>query len=117
MPIDKLGFYKPPVVDKPSQVRAAVQLPPAEAIEQQAEEVKSQAPTLETIQRVAAQLDTYMKSVGRKIEFQVDGDSGRTVVKVRDSETGELIRQMPSEEVLRLARGMDTNSLFVSLTV
>lgn len=119
MPIDKLGFYKPAAIERSSQVRSPAEVPPAKAAEEQAEAAKleqAQQPTLETIQRVAAQLDSYMKSIGRKIEFQVDGDSGRTVVKVKDTETGELIRQMPSEEVLRLARSTDTNSLFVSLT-
>lgn len=71
---------------------------------------------LQTIQRAAAQLDSYMKSMNRSLEFRVDEDSGRTVVSVRDSQTGELIRQIPSEEVLRMARYMDTNSLLVSIT-
>jgi uncharacterized FlaG/YvyC family protein len=69
------------------------------------------APTLRTIERVAQDLESYMKSVGRSIEFKVDQESGRTVISVRDSHTGELIRQIPGEEVLRLARRMDASSM------
>lgn len=39
----------------------------------------------------------------RKLEFSIDEDSGRNVVKVIDSDSGEVIRQFPSEEVLKLS--------------
>ncbi|REH36751.1 flagellar protein FlaG [Paraperlucidibaca baekdonensis] len=39
----------------------------------------------------------------RKLEFSVDESSGRDVVKVIDSDSGDLIRQFPSEEVLKLS--------------
>jgi flagellar protein FlaG len=41
------------------------------------------------------------------LEFSIDDASGRTVVKVVDAETKELIRQIPSEEVLALARNLE----------
>jgi flagellar protein FlaG len=41
--------------------------------------------------------------VSRELEFHVDDASGRMVCSVRDAETGDLIRQIPNEEVLRLA--------------
>lgn len=71
---------------------------------------------MQAIQRATAQLDSYMKSMNRSLEFRVDEASGRTVVSVRDSETGELIRQIPGEDVLRMARHMDTKSLLVRIT-
>lgn len=55
------------------------------------------------IEAIVKQIDSYLKSVSRSIEFSVDKPSGRTVVSVRDSETGDLIRQFPGDEVLRLA--------------
>lgn len=58
----------------------------------------------QTVEEVARRIDSYLRSVGRSIEFHVDGDSGRTVISVRDAETGDLIRQIPNEEVLRLAQ-------------
>ncbi len=46
-------------------------------------------------------MEKYVRSVGRSLQFRVDEDSGRVVVSVRDPSTGELIRQIPSEEALR----------------
>jgi flagellar protein FlaG len=55
------------------------------------------------IKQVAHRIDSYLKSVNRSLEFKVDNASGRTIVTVRDAENGELIRQIPNEEVLRFA--------------
>ena len=55
------------------------------------------------IEAVARQLEVFLKRVSRSLEFHVDDASGRMVCSVRDAQTGELIRQIPNEEVLRLA--------------
>ena len=55
------------------------------------------------IQKVAQQLESFLKRVSRELEFHVDDASGRMVCSVRDAETGDLIRQIPNEEVLRMA--------------
>ena len=55
------------------------------------------------IEKVARQLESFLKRVSRSLEFHVDDASGRMVCSVRDAETGDLIRQIPNEEVLRLA--------------
>src|SRR5687767_11332133 len=47
---------------------------------------------------IAKQLDSYIRSVSRSLEFKVDDQSGRTVISVRDAHTGDLIRQIPNEE-------------------
>jgi len=60
-------------------------------------------PAEETVKAVAQRIESYLKSVSRSLEFRVDAESGHTVVSVRDSETGDLIRQIPNEEVLRFA--------------
>jgi flagellar protein FlaG len=64
---------------------------------------KSKRTPSESIEAVAQQLETYLRRVSRSLEFHVDATSGRTVCSVRDGETGDLIRQIPNEEVLRLA--------------
>jgi flagellar protein FlaG len=60
-------------------------------------------PAAADIEAVARQLETFLKRVSRSLEFHVDDASGRMVCSVRDAETGDLIRQIPNEEVLRLA--------------
>jgi flagellar protein FlaG len=74
-----------------------------------------QAPAQEAPQRdiksqtaaIAAQLQSYLKSSQRDIEFTVDGDTGSQVVTVRDANTGDVIRQMPSEEALRILKNLN----------
>lgn len=43
---------------------------------------------------------------GHHLSFAVDGDTGDTVINVVDSENGEVIRQIPAEEVLKLRKKM-----------
>jgi flagellar protein FlaG len=62
-----------------------------------------QAPPPVEIEAVARQLESFMNRVSRSLEFHVDDASGRMVCSVRDAQTGDLIRQIPNEEVLRLA--------------
>jgi flagellar protein FlaG len=49
-------------------------------------------------------INLHMQSIHRNLNFSIDEGSERTVIKVIDAETDETIRQIPSEEVLVLAR-------------
>jgi len=82
--------------------KAAARPASAQTLKPQAPASKAQLSTPD-IQQVAKRIDSYLKSVSRSLEFRVDAASGRTIVSVRDSQTGDLIRQIPGEEVLRLA--------------
>ena len=73
----------------------------APAVQQSAK--PKQVPPPVDIEAVARQLESFMKRVSRSLEFHVDDASGRMVCSVRDAQTGDLIRQIPNEEVLRLA--------------
>lgn len=66
--------------------------------------VQSDALETATVEKAAARMEEYARSVGRSLQFRVDQDSGRVVVSVRDPSTGELIRQIPSESALRIAK-------------
>ncbi|MBH0020587.1 flagellar protein FlaG [Pseudoalteromonas sp. SWXJ133] len=52
------------------------------------------------LEKVAQQLQNFMGEMNRSIQFKVDEDSGRNVIKVIDKESGDLVKQYPSEEVL-----------------
>ena len=64
-------------------------------------------PDVPKVEQASAQIESYVRSSGRDLQFRVDDESGRVVVSVRDSETGELIRQIPNEEVLRIAKALE----------
>jgi len=42
------------------------------------------------------------------MDFDVDRDLGKTVVRVRDSHTKEVVRQIPNEEMLALSKKIRT---------
>jgi flagellar protein FlaG len=63
---------------------------------------------VEDVHRSAGQIDDFLKRAGHKLTISVDQVSGRYVVQVRDPVTGDLIRQIPSDEALRIARNLDS---------
>lgn len=48
----------------------------------------------------------YVQNITRELYFSVDEELGRTVVTVIDEKTGDVIRQIPSEDMLALARNL-----------
>ena len=57
----------------------------------------------EQIETAVAQLSEFVQTNSRQLNFSVDEGSNKQVVKVTDAETGDIIRQIPSEEVLKLS--------------
>jgi flagellar protein FlaG len=48
-----------------------------------------------------------VEQVAQNLRFSVDESTGRTVITVTDAATREVIRQIPSEEMLAVARALD----------
>ena len=63
------------------------------------------------LDKLAARLEAAARNVGHALEFTVRDDSHRVVVTVKDVKTGEVIRQIPSETLLRLAENADAGLL------
>ncbi|WP_351014932.1 flagellar protein FlaG [Shewanella sp. AC91-MNA-CIBAN-0169] len=58
----------------------------------------------EQLQQVAVDLTNMVAMMQKGLKFSVDDDSGKQVIKVQDIESGDIIRQIPSEEALQLAK-------------
>ena len=58
--------------------------------------------TSEQLEQVAQKLQDFVGEMNKGLEFSVDKDSGRDVIKVIDKNSGDLIKQYPTEEVLDL---------------
>ncbi|MGH1487600.1 MAG: flagellar protein FlaG [Cellvibrionaceae bacterium] len=83
--------------------------PVSEEIEKkpQTEEVAEAA-----VEDAVTELNSYVQSIQRDLHFSIDEDSGVTVVRVRDKESGELIRQIPEDIFLNLAQKLkDDNTI------
>ncbi len=83
--------------------------PPAKAV---AELTPTPAPvpktlSLEETKNAVATINKAMQQSNQTLEFSVDTNTQRTVVKMVDTSTGELIRQFPSETVLAISREID----------
>ena len=65
-----------------------------------------------------ARTNASMRSVATNLQFEKDSSSGKTVVRVIDSETQQVLRQMPSEEMLAMSKALDRlQGLMVHLRV
>ena len=61
----------------------------------------------EQVKEAISKLNDYVQSTERTLDFQLDEDSGQTVIKVFDKESSELIRQIPDELALTLAQKLN----------
>jgi flagellar protein FlaG len=72
-------------------------------------------PTREVVAKAAADIQQFVQSMGRNLSFSVDETTGYNVVRVVNPNTGELVRQLPSEELLKIARDFQRlNNVLVS---
>ena len=57
-----------------------------------------------------SQVDAYLQAHNQSVRFQVDQASGLTIVHVVDATTGEVVRQIPSEVIVRVAQYLHSQS-------
>jgi flagellar protein FlaG len=83
-------------------------LPPPAAAAMVAPKAAVSIPAPEQLQQAVQMISKAIQTFSRNLEFSVDDSAvGKTVVKVVDKETGDLIRQIPSQEALDIARVLD----------
>jgi flagellar protein FlaG len=64
-------------------------------------------PRPEQVQQALEQIQRVVAPVAQNLQFSIDKGTGKTVVRVVDSETNEVVRQFPTEEILSIARALD----------
>lgn len=60
------------------------------------------------LKEAVTRLNDYVQSVQRDLQFDLDDSSGKTVITVLDRQTQEVVRQIPDEVALKLARNLQT---------
>ncbi|TAJ94687.1 MAG: flagellar protein FlaG [Gammaproteobacteria bacterium] len=58
------------------------------------------------VRQAVSDLNSYVQVLERDIVFSVDAASGKSIIRVVDAETGEVIRQIPPEEVVAVSRAL-----------
>ena len=66
-------------------------------------EPKAEAKSVE-VKEAVSKLNDFAQKTQRDLNFQVDEDSGKTVIKVYDRNSEQLVRQIPNEEALEMAK-------------
>ena len=61
---------------------------------------------VDAVQRV----QDYVQTIERDLQFSIDEDSGRTIIKVIDPETDEVVRQIPPEELLNILQSLESGN-------
>ena len=62
---------------------------------------------LKEVTQAVSDINKAMQFMSRQLEFSVDTDSERTIVKVIDQQTREVIRQMPTKEALEIGKALE----------
>ncbi|MDD5335619.1 MAG: flagellar protein FlaG [Rhodoferax sp.] len=97
------GLLKAPSVNVPDQMSkmAAAQ---ALADARQGEAGKLSA---EQARQTLQEINKVMDALSISVQFQIDPDYKEVIIKVVDQDTGKVIRQLPSEDVVRVAKALD----------
>ena len=72
------------------------------------ESVQQLEKSMDDLKAAAKKLDEAVKEKSINLNFSVDEASRRFIVEVKDSETGELVRQIPGDAVLRTAASLES---------
>lgn len=96
----------PVVVAAPRMQVAPAELPhvAVQAAAQQHAAQQAAEPTTTQLKNAVDSINNAMKQLNSNVEFSIDKDTKQTVIKVIDSQTGQLIRQFPSKEVLAISQ-------------
>ncbi|MFV3337452.1 flagellar protein FlaG [Pseudomonas sp. NY15349] len=86
-----------PVADRDPVVPAKVQ---------EAAAPDNQPHSREDLEKAVGEIRDFVQSSQRQLDFSIDDSTGRVVVKVIATESGEVIRQLPSETALKLAQSL-----------
>jgi flagellar protein FlaG len=79
----------------------------APAAEAPRQERAARPVTIPRIESVTRQIDSFLRSINKSLQFRVDQATGEMIVTIRDDETGEVIRQVPGEDALRIAQRIE----------
>ena len=72
-----------------------------------AQAAKAAPPSREQLNRAVKQIQDVIEKTANSLQFSIDEDLGVSIVKVIDTESKKTIRQIPTEEVLDIAKALD----------
>jgi flagellar protein FlaG len=70
-------------------------------------QARGAAPTPEQVDAAITAANRAMKSIDASVQFEVDPETKMTVIKVVDTASNTVLRQVPAQEMLDIARALD----------
>ena len=107
IPVDPLQVKMP---GSTSAATAQAPLKETRVTTQPRNPLQDAARSADEIQQDIEKMNDQLKSMNRSIRFSVDDESHDIVVKVVDKNTGEVVMEIPPEEVLKLRERMSEMS-------
>lgn len=94
-----------PITATPAEIPAAVSTRKEEDVPtKQTQTPSDTSPSRQLLNAAVSEMNEFVQSIQRELQFTVDEDSGRTVVKVIDKSTNEVIRQVPPEDLMAMLK-------------
>ena len=90
------------VAQQPAQAAQAAPLAYVAKFNPQEEVLKR-----EELSKAIEHLNEMMRKQGRDLSFSMDDKLNRTIIQVRSATTGEVVRQIPDETVLKVAHSIE----------
>lgn len=103
----KLNQSYPPVAPQNLPAQAATDKSIAKAQEVAA---PGKEPERADLEKAVTDIREFVQAAQRKLDFSIDDSTHRVVVKVIATDSGEVIRQIPSETALKLAQSLSSAS-------
>jgi len=104
---DRVVNNRLPDAPAPAAVVDAVAHAASDAAAAKQVQTATQQPSAEQLQTAINTVNRSLKNSNQNVQFSLDADTNKMVVRMVDAETGEVIRQVPSDAVLAIARSID----------
>lgn len=85
----------------------ATQTPQAVTQSRPIDSTSSAAANKENLEKHLSKINDFVQTRASNIQFTMDEETGIRIVKVVDTATKEVIRQLPTEEAVRIAKALD----------
>ena len=97
-------------IKRPDSVPVRQELPDQTKQEEESNKSSSATDEKEIIQKNVEHINAKVQNIQRDLQFSVDDESGRTIIRVIDSETQETIRVIPPEDINGIAQRLTDSS-------
>jgi flagellar protein FlaG len=85
--------------------------PPSDAAPVESKQIAvklvTEQPSTPKLQNVVDSINNSLRQANKNLEFSVDPDTKKSVIRLVDTETGEMIRQFPSADAIKISIAID----------